>query len=404
VFPSGAARHLQLRAGHHLDRDIAGESGTKKSAALISRCAIVHIVILPYPLQEKNGKDLRDFLNEGKSYEHLVKLMAEIPPSAPTSALAGKTPMPTLNPNAPVTDPHYLAGTFLEKYTDENEGVYIKFWNDEWWRWKEGAYRKVPIGEFRAELTAHIKEEFENEHLARLAELAHFSQSKSDDDTSDEEDKRPELKAVTVPIVTNALGALAGMTMLPSTVDQPAWLADSPFPARDVLACRNGLIHLPSLVQKRNHFHKPTPQFFSCTILCYDFDPKAQKPITWLNFLRQLWPDDPQSIQLLQEWFGYCLLPDTRQQKILIVVGPKRSGKGTIGKVLKGLLGSDNVTAPSLSSLGSPFGLWPLLGKLLAIVSDARLSGRNDIAQLVENLLRLSGEDPVDVHRKFLPR
>jgi putative DNA primase/helicase len=104
----------------------------------------------------------------------------------------------------------------------------------------------------------------------------------------------------------------------------------------------------------------------------------------------------------LQEWAGYLLTADTRQQKILLLVGPKRSGKGTIARVFRGLLGADNVAGPTLSSLGTNFGLWPLLGKSAAIISDARLSGRTDTATVTERLLSISGEDSLTVDRKNL--
>ena len=55
-----------------------------------------------------------------------------------------------------------------------------------------------------------------------------------------------------------------------------------------------------------------------------------------------------------------------------MMVGPKRSGKGTIARVLRKLIGERNVAGPTLSSLGGPFGLQPLLGKSGAIISDAR--------------------------------
>ena len=44
----------------------------------------------------------------------------------------------------------------------------------------------------------------------------------------------------------------------------------------------------------------------------------------------------------------------------------------------------------------------PLVGKLVAIVTDARLSGHTDPAQVVENLLSISGEDARTVDRKHL--
>jgi putative DNA primase/helicase len=83
-----------------------------------------------------------------------------------------------------------------------------------------------------------------------------------------------------------------------------------------------------------------------------------------------------------------------------MIVGPKRSGKGTIARVLRGLVGLENTAGPTLASLGTNFGLWPLLDKTLAIISDARLSGRSDAAVIVERLLSISGEDAQTVDRK----
>jgi putative DNA primase/helicase len=88
--------------------------------------------------------------------------------------------------------------------------------------------------------------------------------------------------------------------------------------------------------------------------------------------------------------------------QILMLVGPKRSGKGTIGRVIAAMLGKENVAGPTLSSLGTNFGLWPLLGKSAAIISDARLSGRTDATAVTERLLSVSGEDPQTIDRKFL--
>ena len=106
---------------------------------------------------------------------------------------------------------------------------------------------------------------------------------------------------------------------------------------------------------------------------------------------------------MLQEWFGYCLTADTRQQKILMLIGPKRSGKGTIARVLRQVLGEENCCAPTLAGLGTNFGLWSLIGKRLGIIGDARLSGRTDQAIITERLLTISGEDAIDVDRKNLP-
>lgn len=52
------------------------------------------------------------------------------------------------------------------------------------------------------------------------------------------------------------------------------------------------------------------------------------------------------------------------------------------------------------TNLAQNFGLAPLLHKPLAIISDARLSGRTDQAIVTERLLSISGEDQIDVDLK----
>lgn len=185
---------------------------------------------------------------------------------------------------------------------------------------------------------------------------------------------------------------------LPDVVEAPCWLDGAGGPLADELvACRNGLLHLPA-----GQVHAHTERLFSLNAVDYDYNPSAPAPGAWLEFLHDLFEDDTESVETLQELFGYYLLPDTRQHKIGLIVGPKRSGKGTIARVLTGVLGRENVCGPTLGSLGTNFGLWPLLHKRLAIISDARLSGRTDQAVVVERLLSISGEDTITVDRKHL--
>ena len=177
---------------------------------------------------------------------------------------------------------------------------------------------------------------------------------------------------------------------------------------------RNALIHLPAVVglhpmHRRGNapvdsskaIVKPTPGFFCTYALDFDFDLDAPYPVEWLKFLDSLWGGDSESIGTLQEWFGYSLTPDTRQQKIAALIGPKRAGKDTIARVLARLVGAENTAGPTLASLSSPFGLAPLIGKPLAIVSDARISGRTDTGIIVERLLAVSGEASMTIDRKY---
>ncbi|WP_285439448.1 DUF5906 domain-containing protein [Streptomyces sp. ISL-96] len=64
------------------------------------------------------------------------------------------------------------------------------------------------------------------------------------------------------------------------------------------------------------------------------------------------------------------------------------------------MVGRENLAGPTLAGLGTNFGLASLLGKPLAVISDARLSG-HDGGQVVERLLTISGEDTIDIDRKY---
>jgi putative DNA primase/helicase len=100
--------------------------------------------------------------------------------------------------------------------------------------------------------------------------------------------------------------------------------------------------------------------------------------------------------------FGYLVSGDTRQQKIFLLIGPKRGGKGTIARVLERMLGRHNVAGPTLASLATNFGLQGLITKPVAIISDARIGNKSDSAAIAERLLSISGEDLQNVDRKFL--
>jgi putative DNA primase/helicase len=163
-----------------------------------------------------------------------------------------------------------------------------------------------------------------------------------------------------------------------------------------MFACKNGLLHLPAA-----KLLAPTPEFFGLFASEAPFERDAAPAHAWLSFLDALWGDDAESIQALQEWFGYLLSSDSSQQKILLMVGPKRSGKGTIARVLTALLGRNSVAGPTMSSLGERFGLESLITATAAIISDARIGSRSDKAAITERLLSISGEDNLSVDRKF---
>jgi putative DNA primase/helicase len=195
--------------------------------------------------------------------------------------------------------------------------------------------------------------------------------------------------------ILNVAHALQAIAYLNERVEPPAWIVEPH--GGDVIAMNNALLNLAT--RKRIQH---TPRFFNLMALPYDYDPDAPEPTEWLKFLHSLWPDSPESIRLLQQWFGCIVGGDTQYHKMLMLIGPIRSGKGTIGRILTKLVGKDNAAHPTLASFSTNFGLEPLVGKALAIIPDARLNPQNS-SIVVERLLSISGEDSLDIDRKYKP-
>lgn len=297
-------------------------------------------------------------------------------------------------------DPHRLGRRFLDGYRAGDGRLRLRFWQGEYWDWRGGAYRSVPAGDVRGRLVASVKDDFD-----RIAAQRHKEWSaRAIDQRPTKGSAPPKTKKVSSTLITNTLQAVASMTLVPGDKTPPVWLTgDGPNP-RDLVICQNAIVNLPARADGADGaILAPTPDLFALSAANIAFDARAPKPLDWLRFLAELWPNDVESRDALREWFGYLLTPATSQQKILLIVGPPRSGKGTIGRVLTGLIGEANVAGPTLSSLGTNFGLWPLIDKSAAIISDARLGGRSDLAVITERLLSISGEDAQTIDRKNLP-
>lgn len=220
-----------------------------------------------------------------------------------------------------------------------------------------------------------------------------------DDVVIEKRDKEGNVRRERVTATTKRVNELrvALTAVMPILTDAPAWTTrhdNDPEPAQ-LLSCLNGMLEM-----RTRRLVPSTPRYFSPTSIGTIWDPTAQEPAEWLSFLHSIWGDDKESIRTLQQLFGYLLTSDTKHQKIFAIVGPKRSGKSTIGEVLTSLLGVESVVAPTLASFDRPFGLQPLVGKSVAIIGDARLGGRADQQAVVERLLSISGEDSILVDRK----
>lgn len=122
---------------------------------------------------------------------------------------------------------------------------------------------------------------------------------------------------------------------------------------------------------------------------------------TWLKFLAEVFDCDEERIKLLQEWFGYNLVADQRFQKIMVLLGVSRSGKGVIARMLERVVSPKAFAGLSLSGLVEPFGLSLLIDKKAAVIADAHHAPKGFQDRAKEILLNVSGGDTITINRKF---
>ena len=123
--------------------------------------------------------------------------------------------------------------------------------------------------------------------------------------------------------------------------------------------------------------------------------PEAPAPTRWLQFLNELLYEE--DIPALQEYIGYCLLPVTKAQKMLLMVGKGGEGKSRIGLILRELFGSSMYTGSLQKVETNRFARADLEYKLLLVDDDMKteaLPQTNNIKTLV------TLEDKIDIERK----
>ncbi len=276
---------------------------------------------------------------------------------------AGSAKVQGATADADAAAPWYTAKLFLAAQFTVDGLPALKCWNGDFYQYEDGIYLPISRDSLRARIYPYLEVAGEN--------------------------PKPEG-------VSAVVDALASNVYLNEKTKVPSLISD---PSRDmsaVIVADSGAFNLDT-----DEHIQLSPNLFALNAVPFDYNPKAPEPVEWLKFLSTQWADDPQSIETLQEIGGLLLTPVTRFQKLFFMIGPPRSGRGTILRIWTLMLGGpDNVVGPSLASIAEHFGLQPLIGKLAAFVGDVRLSARVDQSKLVERLLSLTGEDAMSVPRK----
>ena len=156
-----------------------------------------------------------------------------------------------------------------------------------------------------------------------------------------------------------------------------------------IVNVRNGLYNVLD-----GSFKPHTADYYSTVQVGANYDPSAACP-QFLDFLNSILGED--EAYLMQEIFGYLLIPVNKAQKSFVLVGAPNAGKSTLLSVAQEiLLGAGNVSNIPWQSLGDRFNKAELFGKLANIFADLPSKHIDDGGMFKA----LTGEDYITAERK----
>jgi putative DNA primase/helicase len=263
-------------------------------------------------------------------------------------------------------------------------------YQEEFFDWSDGAYRPMEDDTIESQVSKFLA-------AAKVSTLKRTKDAAGK--PSFEEEFSPcHPKDRDIREVCNALKHICHVPL--NTMSPPVWLEGTAselatLNPRDIIACKNGLLDITTRT-----LYPPTPQFFTLNATDIAYDPDAPKPVLWSDFTKEVFKGRTAMVDLLQEWYGYNLTQDTSKQRIMFLWGRPRSGKGTILRVLRALVGEGNCSFPSIADLAGQFGRWSLIGKSVAQITEMDTSDRTKLATAAGILNGISGEDHQTIDRK----
>jgi len=188
----------------------------------------------------------------------------------------------------------------------------------------------------------------------------------------------------------------------PIKSDPPVWLKDMGLSnPNSLIPFQNGILDVNKYMNGEVDLQDPTPALFNFNILPYDFDEDLNSKL-WEDFLEDIFNGEADKINLLAQWFGYNCVPDMSYEKLMLCTGRPRSGKGTVLNTMAAMLGRNQCVSTSFQALCSEFGYQPLIGKLAALLSDAKVPHQKQAKSALEKILQIVGGDPIGVRRMYL--
>jgi len=347
----------------------AGKEGMQKTYLNIKHMTEDVQCVLP----PKGIKDLRQWVQSGLTQEALFEYVGQ-----------HSDENLTVDPNIFVDDTGYIiADQFMrnQNVTDSDVPT-LRSYHGQWVRWSEHHYENIALQTLRGEVYKFLEGKKYVKVTAKGIEIVPY---------------KPTARKI-----NDILDALN--SWCPIIKDPPTWLDDDQhISPSNLIAFQNGMLDINEYVKGNVVLHNPDPRLFTYNVFPYDFDPE-----TWSNLFedtyKQWLNDDSETIRLLSQWFGYNLVPDMSQEKLMIFTGPRRSGKGTALVALQGMLGKDQYCATSFNALAKQFGCAPLVGKLAATLGDAKTPRRSEADAALGIILEVVGRDAVPIRQLYQPQ
>lgn len=137
------------------------------------------------------------------------------------------------------------------------------------------------------------------------------------------------------------------------------------------------------------------PEMLTLRQIPVNYNPEADCP-NLRKFLKEV--VSLSDAQIILEFLGYCLIPDTRYEQSMMFHGSGSNGKSVLLKAMKEFFGSDNIAATSLQRMfDDKFAAAELYGKLVNIYPDlsAKMIDDDDLFKAL-----VSG-DNITAQKKF---
>lgn len=123
--------------------------------------------------------------------------------------------------------------------------------------------------------------------------------------------------------------------------------------------------------------------------LTINYNPYAPKPEKFLEYMSALF--DETDIPTVQEFLGYCLIPTSMCQYMLLLIGEGGEGKSVLGQILMKMFGNSATKTKVSTLVSNRFALANLENKLIMLDDDMQMAALRE-TDLIKEIITNEGK------------